>query len=1358
VVTSITRCFQTIKAAIDTDSEGVVALIGTRTLLGNTNIVCHNDTASPDAGDVEIKDWTHLGVGTGSSTSGYKVTVMAPWDTDTQCSVKQAHSGVWDAQKVSVNNPSGFGIKLNNVKNIEIIGLQIETDVASDAISLESELAGSHIQNNLIRNSNRGIYQVDPSPSTYGYFTIAFNIIYDTVTSGIDTFFGKTINNTVYGCAGSGYVCHNYTLHNDIGYNNGTDFSGTLGGTTRNCISGDTSLSAMPSGQLNLASVIMTFVDVTNKDFHLSYDDIFAISNGRVESISNAVDMYYLIDIDFNDTPPAIGAHCFVPEPRSVIFSMAPSGSDMKSGASPKLDIRGGIAIFKTSQNHAMMGVGDEVTYGSGLKCYLFKKRLDLSSENKYWEVKTKFGTLPVDVTDEDVVSITKTFVGQGKAFDNAIGNLKCLLGSDDNEFLDIATYKLQVSVAAYTGVAPGDIINTSKITIHSFEASEEYYVRVFAPTDELTECNSRQRHTHLVSDGGVEIDGAGLSASDYAVNLLCDHVRFEGFIITPRTTIFGVLMDGDLCKVSDCIIHEGDNGINSQGIGGEVFNNIIYSTLNQAISVSDATAIVRNNTIAKITGYGIRNAASCLIVNNILRSCSSGCVENDVNCEYNMVDDTSVAEVNDNIQTEVEFEDYANNDYRLVVGSFSSRGSAKNLSSLGFLNDCVGLRRDARWDRGALEYVPVKSIVYSVGVDTSNFVAQNSLVTFADSIAAFNKNQSDIRMGVGDVIDYGSSQCVITEKISQRQWRVLNKNGSVVSNSGPSVVVSIKRCFNSLNTAMVDIFGSSYLNSRDLVTSTVRVGIACYNDGDIRITDSIFTSYTTICDSDYFIKIFSPRNTLTECNKSQRHYGRMGNGSTLVLDPTDYDSQETFYALRFYGVNNVVIEGLIIRQESIPKTSHGLYFRMSLNITIVDNILVGFNAHAIYNLCGMCGNVCDDVIINNLIYDCDGDGVHIECIPGFSVTEHIYNNTIVNCKHGLKIEKNPSFSQSLIRSAGNLVQRSLQADYAIDNNQYTGIVEMDRCISQDQSAMIVGGTNYVNRHMLPPSTTQPPPQHFFGEDGNFNLSKYDYSAVDNGPDMSDNPVYFYTYDIVFRNRPSDYWDIGAFEIAQIYGTGALIVGPVALMNNGATSNSGSDIYATSILYLRKNFWPDPSLLQFHSIEEDIDPLDSINGFLDSADGLAMRNIIIYVESHIGGDVAFQGGFKLHNRGTKKTVIITTDPAERQNGPAIYKYGVLNPTPGPAPIVDDVTAQKLLTFLNMKVYCAEDGSEVPFAQDYLLGQSAATRRLKFVNSIVQVNKDALIQNTPCNIDVINCDLVYSNLDDGDNLYIAKIAT
>jgi hypothetical protein len=134
----------------------------------------------------------------------------------------------------------------------------------------------------------------------------------------------------------------------------------------------------------------------------------------------------------------------------------------------------------------------------------------------------------------------------------------------------------------------------------------------------------------------------------------------------------------------------------------------------------------------------------------------------------------------------------------------------------------------------------------------------------------------------------------------------------------------------------------------------------------------------------------------------------------------------------------------------------------------------------------------------------------------------------------------------------------------------------------------------------------------------------------------------------------------------------------------------------------------------------------------------------------------FKGGLKLFNRGTKKSVIIATDPREYAHGPASYVYGEDFPSQGPSPIVDNTTAQKLLTFLNMKVYCGEDSvSHIPYDQNYLLGESALTKSIRFVNCIVQVNKDALINNTPCHVDVVNCDLVYSNLNDEDNLYIAK---
>src|SRR3989304_6447107 len=74
--------------------------------------------------------------------------------------------------------------------------------------------------------------------------------------------------------------------------------------------------------------------------------------------------------------------------------------------------------------------------------------------------------------------------------------------------------------------------------------------------------------------------------------------------------------------------------------------------------------------------------------------------------------------------------------------------------------------------------------------------------------------------------------------------------------------------------------------NTTDLVTGNYVLNIACYYDSGADTTAAtIGSGYTTGANN--YIKIYTPTNTSTECNQSQRHAGKWNDSRYRMAVPT---------------------------------------------------------------------------------------------------------------------------------------------------------------------------------------------------------------------------------------------------------------------------------------------------------------------------------------------------------------------------------------------------------------------------------------------------------------------------------------
>jgi len=673
--------------------------------------------------------------------------------------------------------------------------------------------------------------------------------------------------------------------------------------------------------------------------------------------------------------------------------------------------------------------------------------------------------------------------------------------------------------------------------------------------------------------------------------------------------------------------------------------------------------------------------------------------------------------------------------DYHLSISDNKAIWSAARLdNNIDYPFNFDGGRSDRKrkWDRGALEYQSNK-VVYAVGLSTADLQTLPSVEPLkytvenvnGRSIITFTEPQVDPGLGIGnEVIDNSSifsTGCLLIEKINTSKWVVADYYGSNIPDRiGTYEVSLISRVFANLTDALV-LFKSAPYVGYDLETAGAHIVFACYDD------DFIGPQFTQTAKLDgcgggknHNIKIMTPYNIETQCNTTQRHNGIYGDGYSFepfVL------SEEENAAIYVNQHSYFEIEGLQI--SSNLDDASGIHLYDCVNSYIGYNIIHDMDGHGIYH--EPITNPVDEVI-NNLVYDCGFDGIFIKIQEWefFSVRMLINNNTIFGCRRGVHVDKpDYHFPAGLSIEINNTI--STDSEYRDFVSQYDnefGRVSLNSCVSGDASSWLFPGLNNIqNKYISFISRTNK----------NFNLSKIkDGFAVDSAIDLSTAYIHPFVDDINNEARDPGEYDLGAFEVIDLIGSGEMAIGPI--VTNSPISIE-SLIFPTTIIYLREpgpGSPGDPSYIsnylphidhqyQFTTIEGS-EPLYNINAFLDEQP--KTDHITIYVH---GGKV-FQGTFELQDR-YPRNVTIMTYPNEAHIGPASHVYN--------GPIADDVSNVGLLLYQNMKVYSSDSGG-----QEELLNNTANIKALKFINSIVQVNYDTIIDSLAATVQVINSKIIY----------------
>jgi len=231
-----------------------------------------------------------------------------------------------------------------------------------------------------------------------------------------------------------------------------------------------------------------------------------------------------------------------------------------------------------------------------------------------------------------------------------------------------------------------------------------------------------------------------------------------------------------------------------------------------------------------------------------------------------------------------------------------------------------------------------IKKLYYSVGVSTADFkpAGVSVTVTPGDYTATFSSPVIG-NVGVGDVIEYGGNFAYINEKVSTSIWKVVAANGDMPAAATTTAVTSIKRTFNSLASAVHGATPgvATTLGTGDLVTKDVSVLVACYDDGD-DTENSIIQIHGFGLSSSKRLIIFTPTNTVTECNFNQRHNGTTAGGGYSFVPGVSAGSSTAAQQAAVGGIyiyNNAIdIVGLRITPDIVGYTlGPGGYFGVVL-------------------------------------------------------------------------------------------------------------------------------------------------------------------------------------------------------------------------------------------------------------------------------------------------------------------------------------------------------------------------------------------------------------------------------------------
>ncbi len=406
-------------------------------------------------------------------------------------------------------------------------------------------------------------------------------------------------------------------------------------------------------------------------------------------------------------------------------------------------------------------------------------------------------------------------------------------------------------------------------------------------------------------------------------------------------------------------------------------------------------------------------------------------------------------------------------------------------------------------------------NVFYSVGQNTSDHKTGSPTVTVSGTTATFSIAQTATNMGVGDAVTYGGITAYISAKQSTSVWNLITPTGVLPTATTSAPVTSISHAYSSLESAITGASDANHMATSSLLAAPSGgdfiLNIPCYYDTGPDTTAVNVTGYTTGASN--YIKIYTPNNTSTEVNQSQRHNGSWDSLAyqlTPSLITTAIDDR----------INNLKVDGLQILTKS---TGFGIGGDVDPadNVWISNNLIqlsssydsanYHFGIRNQYNT----STASKAYVWNNVIYNFSGND-HNRGILGNSnpavAQMYFYNNTLYNNYIGISTD-----STLVVTAKNNIIQQS-----AVDRS-YAGVFS-------------ASSTNNISDYTDAPGSN---PQNstlvaFVDlENNDFHLAPGDTAAKGQGVDLSADANLAFNADIDGDTR-TDSWDIGADQDVYI--------------------------------------------------------------------------------------------------------------------------------------------------------------------------------------------------------------------------------
>jgi len=363
------------------------------------------------------------------------------------------------------------------------------------------------------------------------------------------------------------------------------------------------------------------------------------------------------------------------------------------------------------------------------------------------------------------------------------------------------------------------------------------------------------------------------------------------------------------------------------------------------------------------------------------------------------------------------------------------SGGSQIDASNGGCSTTSYDAQNNVNWFFGAAP--GTFSVYYSVGDSAANLMTGTpSLdITGGTGAGVFDEAQTG-NIGVGDRVTYNTSTVAyIAAKTNadQMHWTLITKTGAPADNVTGATVNSITHEYTNLNSAIAGASDADHLDTTDLtVCGGFVLNIPAYYDAAADTTAVSVTGYTTGADN--YIKIYTPNNTATEANRSQRHNGKWDD-TKYRLQPTGADSlsiSEDF--VRVDGLQIAVDSGRSGSGIVSPYDTTGA----SAEISLSNNIIKSANSASFFQdgiyLDMTAGSTAK--IWNNLIYDM-GAHASTDAIDIYGAAAYIYNNTISNAYVGINANNSTYAKNNIVQGATNGYNGAsfdASSDYNISN------------------------------------------------------------------------------------------------------------------------------------------------------------------------------------------------------------------------------------------------------------------------------------------------------------------------------------